>query len=159
MRSGNFTSRSCPRNIQSLHLFTSPEFFGVVRPGGDYLPKYAALLAFQAPNLRFLKLTTGWNTLFQGHARYMFNDHPEQRHGSNQQRSFDDEFWGYQLNAFRHLKCLELEIETVEEEKNFLDEKAKLAVGWRLPLASGDDLVLNPSKTRREGWYGPNISK
>ena len=83
---------------------------------------------------------------------------PKQRHVSEQEKSSISDFWGYQLQAFRHLKCLELEIEAAEEHKNFLDKRAVLALGWR-PLASGNELVMNPSKTKREGRYGEEISK
>ena len=159
MHFGNLGSRSCLRNIQNLHLFTAPEFFsGETGSGGDNMPTYASLLAWQAPNLRFLKITTGWSLLFQHPAKHLLIDSRE-HHKGNQGNSFSDDFWGYQLRAFRHLKCFELEIVAVEEEKQFLDLKAASTVGWRLPLASGSELTMKSMKARREGWYGPEIGK
>ena len=82
-----------------------------------------------------------------------------QPYKGNPGTSFSDDFWEYQLQAFCHLKCFELQIVIVEEEKRFLDEKAAQAVGRRLPMVSGSELVMNSMKTRREGWYGPEMGK
>ena len=38
-----------------------------------------------------------------------------------------------------------------------LDDIVARAPGWRFTLEKGNELVLSPSKTKREGWQGTKI--
>ena len=73
--------------------------------------------------------------------------------------SFQESSWGYPFRTFESLAVLELEVETLEEQREKLDLVLTKADGWRFPLAKRKELVFNPQKTRWEGWHGPNLGE
>lgn len=67
---------------------------------------------------------------------------------------FHRDTWGGQFRRIFGLKCLQLELETVERKMGELDAIVQQAKGWRFPLGDDHVLVLDESKTRRTGWIG-----
>ena len=110
-------------------------------------------------NLRFLKLTLGHDD------NHRLNN-LENRIIPDPSGSYckvDGQYgksgWGRHFHVFRHLAVLELEAETLVDRMDELDEDARRAIHWRIPLAFNKKLVLNPARTKREGWHGPALSK
>ncbi len=67
---------------------------------------------------------------------------------------FDDDSWGAQFRRILGLKCLQLELETVERKMGELDAIVQQAKGWKFSLGDHQVLVLDESRTRRTGWIG-----
>lgn len=72
---------------------------------------------------------------------------------------FEPGSWGSAFRRIRGLRCLQLELETVESKKTELDAIVGRANEWQFPL--GDDHILIPdqSKIKRTGWIGEYIGE
>ncbi|KAL8895493.1 MAG: hypothetical protein Q9207_008151 [Kuettlingeria erythrocarpa] len=83
---------------------------------------------------------------------------PSAERYSRPSNSFHPESWGAQFRRISGLKCLQLELETVETKKWQLDAIVQRAKDWKFPLGDHHVLVLDESRTRRTGWIGESHS-
>ena len=165
-------SKRFPTAPRNLHLFTIKYFL-------DYWPAcwtlYTRFIAGQAPHLNHLKITLGHDNspeyadgllvpdAMQGGGLTLLRRRREGDLGCMKQSyPADDQYkipWGYRLEAFINLKGMELEVESLVWKLDKLDLVVDTAAEWRFPLANGQELVLNPKKTKWEGWHGPNLGE
>ena len=120
---GNCWNRSLPTALQNLHLFTTKYW---LREAIPYIwGRYTPFVATYAPNLRNLKITLEHdNNSFE--AKHDIFPNAKQRGLSpilymEDSAPFEEWSWGNQLRAFESLNVLEIEIETLEENKEKLD--------------------------------------
>lgn len=155
----NLSKRSFPKTLQNLHLFTTTIWL----ERWKFWEPYTRLVATQAPDLRYLKIILEHNNLLY-FAEYDLVPNPKQERfvlsclkDMKDSDPFEERSWGNQLRALDNLNIMDLEIETLEENKEELNLVISKAAGWRFPLENGKELVFNPRKTRWEGWHGPNL--
>ena len=160
-KDGSCWTRSSPTALQNLHLFTTKRWLGMTT--SLEWARYTQLVATHTPNLRYLKITLEHdNDPFE--AEHDIIPNAKKRglsrmlHIENSD-PFEEWSWGNQLRAFESLDVMELEIETLEENRKKFDLNIAKAAGWRCPLAKGKELVFNPRKIKWEGWHGPSLGK
>ncbi|KAJ7906281.1 hypothetical protein B0H13DRAFT_2020946 [Mycena leptocephala] len=64
------------------------------------------------------------------------------------------EGWGAWVGSIPQLEELELEFETIEPKKEQLEERVRVAQGWRFPLADGASLVHDGEAPVKSMWAG-----
>lgn len=148
----NSADLAFPTKMQSLQVYTtSRDLCDLHECWNRYIDQVAA----QAPGLRHLKLTLGHGEGQTSETRLL--PHPDIPEGKpNVCHNF---FWGYRLASLSNLTILEVEAETIIDRMEELDDAVGKAMNWRITVASNKKLVLNPEKTRREGWHGRVLSK
>jgi hypothetical protein len=52
------------------------------------------------------------------------------------------------------LQELELEFETIEPKREELEQRVRVALGWKLPLKDGGELVHDGEAPARSSWVG-----
>lgn len=149
----NFVS---PPKMQNLHVYTnSPDLWTGCYFWGSYLDQVSE----QAPDLRHLKMTLG-HVAGSAMKRPILPvpNYPE-GDPSVPKAEYNKHGWGWHLQKLKNLSTLEVEAETVIERMEELDEVIAEAKEWRITVTSDKHLVLNPQKTKREGWHGLVLSK
>ncbi|KAF7360279.1 hypothetical protein MVEN_00757200 [Mycena venus] len=62
--------------------------------------------------------------------------------------------WSAWIESIPQLEELELEFETIEPKKEQLEERVRVALGWKFPLKDGTTLVHNGEKPVQSLWAG-----
>ena len=70
---------------------------------------------------------------------------------------FEEGSWGSRFTSFHHLKTFELELETMDHQRDELDAVVASAQSWSFPLGNGSVLVLEPNATKVDRWKGSVI--
>lgn len=141
--------------MTSLHFFAARGYLEGI--DWRYYVRNPRVLALK--DLRSLKITIrhcDWN-LFE--ISFPLKLHAKQEPmASGRYSTATDEFqkksWGRQFLVFKGLKKLELELETIKERREELDEIITRAADWRFPLQHGNVFVMNPARTKKTGWHG-----
>lgn len=150
--------------VTSLHLFTQQ--FWLEDSSWRNYAKSVAQRRYQ--NLQRLKITIRHSDWWWWEDFKPLRLDPKRR-GTNGKASalkhstaadgFHVNSWGKHFSFFKGLKTFELELETVEGKRQELDEIVARAGDWRFPLGDGNELVLNPARTKRTGWHGVKLRK
>jgi hypothetical protein len=64
------------------------------------------------------------------------------------------EGWGAWVGSIPQLEELELELETIEPKKEQLEERVRVAQGWKFPLADGASLAHDGEAPAKSMWAG-----
>ncbi|KAJ6558096.1 hypothetical protein B0H19DRAFT_1149921 [Mycena capillaripes] len=64
------------------------------------------------------------------------------------------EAWDKWVGAFPQLQELVLEFETIEAKREQLEERVRIALGWKFPLADGSSLVHDGKAPVKSMWMG-----
>ena len=142
--------------MTSLHLFADQDYFESM--GWDIRPWDPPVLELK--DLRSLKITIryfDWRS-FENGCPLQLDASQEplkvRRTRSTAPAGLQKKHWGRQFLLFKGLKKLELELETVEENREELDEIVTQAADWRIPLQHRNVFVMNPARTKKTGWHG-----
>ncbi|KAJ7906308.1 hypothetical protein B0H13DRAFT_2194282 [Mycena leptocephala] len=64
------------------------------------------------------------------------------------------EGWAAWVGSIPELQELELEFETIEPKREELEERVRVALGWKFPLKDGGELVHDGEAPARSSWVG-----
>ncbi|KAK7059668.1 hypothetical protein R3P38DRAFT_2495918 [Favolaschia claudopus] len=66
----------------------------------------------------------------------------------------DPDQWGAWVGSIPGLRELEIEFETIDAKKEELEERVRVALGWKFPLKDGACLIHNGEEPVKSTWLG-----